>query len=204
MDELARVGQGGSTVTGAQSREQEAAVSPVMLRTQPWTQLALLAAAVGVVATAHAFGADMLTPSALTGLGLIAVGALVMVILSRIRPREHTAWVAVVPLSGLVGIPLIRNEASELVDGIGFMMVFPLVWLGAAFPLATIAMGIVLAGAIPLAPAISAGRVPDAAPEWIAFGVFVAFAALIALSAFVTAHQLRREVASPRGARGLP
>lgn len=194
MDELARVGQGGSTVTGAQSREQEAAVSPVMLRTQPWTQLALLAAAVGVVATAHAFGADMLTPSALTGVGLIAVGALVMVILSRIRPREHTVWVAVVPLSGLVGIPLIRNEASELVDGIGFMMVFPLVWLGAAFPLATIAMGIVLAGAIPLAPAISAGRVPDAAPEWIAFGVFVAFAALIALSAFVTAHQLRREV----------
>lgn len=194
MDETTRGGHGRPAVIDTRSRGHEAAGSPVTLRTQPWTQLALLAAAVGVVVAAHAFGADMFTSSAVIGLGIIVGGAVVIVILARIRPREHTAWVAVIPLSDLVGIPLIRNAAVELVDGVGFMMVFPLVWLGAAFPLPAIALGIVLAGAIPLSPALIAGRAPGSAPEWIAFGVFFAFAALIALSAFVTSHQLRREV----------
>ena len=170
------------------------------LQIQPWAQLALLAATVGVMVTAQIYGDGALTPVAFAGFGFILAGAIAIGILARLRPRTHTAWIALVPLAALVGIPLIRNDAVDVVDGIGFMMVFPLVWLGAAFSLPAVVVGIVLAAAIPLVPAIGAGRVPDSAPEWIAFGVFLTFAALIALSAFATGHQLRREVASREAA----
>lgn len=202
MDEP--VGRGGRSGQPANPgvRATPAPPDPTLLslQIQPWAQLALLAAAIGVMVIAQVYGNGVLTPAAFAGFGLIVAGAIAVGILARLQPHVHTAWIALVPLVALIGIPLIRNDAVEVVDGIGFMMVFPLVWLGAAFSLPAIVVGIVLAGAIPLMPAISAGRVPDSAPEWIAFGVFLTFAALIALSAFATAHQLRREVANREAA----
>ena len=202
MDGRLRHGGGGRlpTADGPRVASDSGARIVLSLRTQPWAQFALLAAAVGVMAVAQIYGNGVLTTAALAGFGLILAGAIASGILARVQPQSHTGWIALIPLAALVGIPLIRNDALEVVDGIGFMMVFPLVWLGAGFSLPPIVVGILLAGAIPLMPSISAGRAPDSAPEWIAFGLFLAFAALIALSAFGTGHQLRREVANREAA----
>lgn len=167
--------------------------APLLLRYQPWTQLSLLLAAVGVLIVGGALGAQVIAPLPLAGFTIILVGAIMVVLLNRMRPAAHTEWIALVPLSSLVGIALIRDAAVGVVDGIGFMMVFPLAWLGAAFPIVPTIVGVILAAMMPLASAIRAGRMPPTGPEWVAFGVFFAFAALMALSAFAVGHQLRRE-----------
>jgi two-component system phosphate regulon sensor histidine kinase PhoR len=105
--------------------------------------------------------------------------------------RVDRGWLAVVPALDIVVVGLVRAAAGEGAMAVAFLMVFPVLWLAYAFDTRAVALVILGAMFVAVAPFLIEPRVPDTAADWSALLLMPIAVVLISISVNVAASHLR-------------
>jgi two-component system phosphate regulon sensor histidine kinase PhoR len=105
--------------------------------------------------------------------------------------RVPRGWLAVVPTIDLIVVGLVRAAAAENAMTVAILIVFPVLWLAYAF--ATRAVALVLLGAlfITVAPFVLEGRVPQNSQDWSTLLLMPISVGFISISVSLAASRLR-------------
>lgn len=154
---------------------------------QPYAQFLMGASAGMITATVAIVEPARITPAYLVGFAVIVVSCVVMALVWRAQPTVATEWICVVPLVTILACAPLRSSAIDLLPVTGMLVIFPIAWLAFAFPPAVAAVGVVVAGLLPLT--VSVPRTPG---EWLSLLTVPALLGMFAAATRFVAVDLGR------------
>ncbi|SDQ75503.1 PAS domain-containing sensor histidine kinase [Microbacterium sp. cf332] len=156
---------------------------------QPYAQLLLGASAAMVTTTVAVVEPARITGAYIVGLAVIGAACVAMVVVWHYKPTRGTVWVCIVPLAAILACAPLRSGAIDLLPVTGMLVIFPIAWLAFAFPPLVTALGVVMAGLLPLA---SSRSVPTSMGEWASLLTVPALLGMFAIGSRFVAVDLDR------------
>ncbi|MFB8894048.1 sensor histidine kinase [Microbacterium plantarum] len=174
-------------------------------RIQPYAQYLMGASTVMISTTVAVVAPERITVAYVVGASVIVAACVAMGFVWRDKPTRGTVWVCIVPLVSILACAPLRNGAIDLLPVTGMLVIFPIAWLAFAFPPPVAALGVLLAGLLPLA---AATEPPAGLAEWLALATVPALLGMFAMgSRFVSTdlgrHRTRARRATHRLAEAL-
>ncbi|MDN8549706.1 HAMP domain-containing sensor histidine kinase [Microbacterium sp. NM3R9] len=154
---------------------------------QPYAQFLMGASAGMITATVAIVEPARITPAYLVGFAVIVVSCVVMALVWRAQPTVATEWICIVPLVTILACAPLRSNAIDVLPVTGMLVIFPVAWLAFAFPPAVAALGVVVAGSLPLATSL-----PRTPGEWMALLTVPALLGMFAAASRFVAVDLGR------------
>lgn len=130
-------------------------------RRQPFGQILLFAAVVVETVAISMIDSSIITPDYVVAAAVIGALAIGMVLVSRsgaAGPGSRLGpWLAVVPLIDLAACAVVRADVVEVLPAGSLLVVFPVIWLGFAFPLPLFVLGVIGSVFVTAFPLVRAG-----------------------------------------------
>ena len=154
-------------------------------------QLPLFGATVFVaIMTAIGHPQSLTDPNFLIGTGVITVASIAGLLFPWERfPGERLAILAAVDL---IGIAFLRSELLPIIPSVGFLTVFPILWLSYGFRRRFLTVAIVGAFFITALPNVLSGDYPNSTLEWVNVIVLPTIVSGVAIAVNTAAQQLIR------------
>jgi len=154
-------------------------------------QLPLFGATVFVaIMTAIGHPQSLTDPNFLIGTGVITVASIAGLLFPWERfPGE---WLAILAAVDLIGIAFLRSELLPIIPSVGFLTVFPILWLSYGFRRRFLTVAIVGAFFITALPNVLSGDYPNSTLEWVNVIVLPTIVSGVAIAVNTAAQQLIR------------
>ncbi len=159
-------------------------------RIQPYAQYLMAVSTAMISTTVAIVEPTRIAVAYVIGAGVILAACIAMGFVWHYKPTRGTVWVCIVPLASILACAPIRSSAIDLLPVAGMLVIFAIAWLAFAFPPVVAALGVVVAGLLPLAadPAVPAGL-----GEWLSLVTLPALLGLFAIGTRFVAIDLRRQ-----------
>lgn len=167
-------------------------------RIQPYAQYLMGASTAMISTTVAVVDPARITGMYVAGVGVILAACIAMALVWHDKPTRGTVWVCIVPLASILACAPLRSSAIDLLPVTGMLVIFPIAWLAFAFPPLVTALGVVIAGLLPLA---ASPAVPSGLGEWVSLVTVPALLGMFAIGTRFVAVDLGRQRTNARRAR---
>jgi len=155
-------------------------------------QLPFVAALTGIVVFLGVTNWDILVSAdVLVALGIVAA-ATIIALLVPWRRFAHQ-WLISVTVLDMVAIAIIRDATTGVLQGVGILILFPVIWLAYGFSVRVFILAIIGALFLVLFPFIRSGSLPQTTFDWGNVIIIPLTVTLISVSVHIAARQLRSQ-----------